>query len=352
MTGSEKFRMTAAAAFAAAMLMVSASCGGEPQVTETAATEATTPPETTTTAATTIAPIVTTTTSTTPPPLPIMEQYQELFDDHHGFQKDKDGNDTSEEAGMIGWIHIDIPGETAIDEPVMQTSDNKYYLTHDFENNEVVEGALFADYQCKFTTRTRPANTIIYGHNMASGKSFAKITRYCPWYTASQGLKQYNAAPTIKFDTLWEEGTYKVFAAIFVNTQVKNGEVFQYYKRRTIANEGQFYNYIGHVMDRSLFYTGVDLQYGDELLTLSTCYYPLGKENADTRFVVFARRLRPGESAEVDTSKAYVNPDPLYFDYWYQTHGTSWGGRKWDTSLVKGFDEYYKKHETTKPTED
>ena len=107
-----------------------------------------------------------------------------------------------------------------------------------------------------------------------------------------------------------------------------------------------------------MFFTDVDLEYGDELLTLSTCYYPLGKENADTRFVVFARRVREGESEEVDTSVAKQNPDPLYFDYWYQTHGTKWGGRNWDADpdstdttkthlKIKGLEEYYKTHDTT-----
>jgi sortase B len=76
-------------------------------------------------------------------------------------------------------------------------------------------------------------------------------------------------------------------------------------------------------MDRSLFFTDVDLEYGDELLTLSTCYYPLTKDAADTRFVVFARRLREGESAEVDTSKAVENSNPLYFDTYYKMNGGS-----------------------------
>jgi sortase B len=191
---------------------------------------------------------------------------------------------------------------------------------------------------------------------MASGKSFAKLTRYCTWYKAGQGISQYVAAPTITFDTLWEKGTYKVFAAMFVNTQTKNGTVFKYYKRRTIKSEEQFYEYIEAIMDRSQFYTDVDLEYGDEILTLSTCYYPLGKENADTRFVVFARRVRDGESAEVDTSKAVINPDPLYFKYYYQVNGGEWKGRNWDADTdstdtskfhlkIKGYEEYRKTHE-------
>ncbi len=391
MLRSSKTKRIAALLAAACMVMSAGACGDNNAATDTQQTADTPAPVTeapsdTTTAKTTSAPKVTTTTTTTPPPLPVMTDaapddswgsFKDLsstkidrssYDDDETYQRVKDALDalghdpqTYEEYksindNMIGWVNVYIPGETDISEPVVQYTDNKYFLTHDFLYRVVKEGAIFADFKCPFTTRTRPANTILYGHNMASGKSFAKITRYCPWYavghptTASNSLNQYTTSPTVTFDTIWEKGTYKVFAAIFVNTEEKNGEVFKYYKQRTIANEGEFYDYLGQIMDRSLFYTDVDLEYGDELLTLSTCYYPLGKANADTRFVVFARRVRDGESEEVDTSKAYLNPDPLYFDYVYKLYGGSWGGRKWDTSKIKGFDEYYEKHETTTAT--
>ncbi|MBQ9483122.1 MAG: class B sortase [Ruminiclostridium sp.] len=387
---SKKF---AAAIAIAGLLAASASCGDNTQAQDTADTSTEAPVESTTTAATTKAPLVTTTTTTTPPPLPVMTdevpedswgQFTGLsadtlspasYDSEEACQKVKDaltalGHDpkTFEEynslnENMIGWINIYIPNETDISEPVVQYDDNKYFLTHDFLDRVVKEGAIYADYKCKFTTRTRPANTILYGHNMASGKSFAKLTRYCTWYKYGQGISQYLAAPTITFDTIWEKGTYKVFAAMFVNTQTKNGTVFKYYKRRTIKNEDQFFEYIEAIMDRSQFYTDVDLEYGDEILTLSTCYYPLGKENADTRFVVFARRVRDGESPEVDTSKAVINPDPLYFKYYYQVNGGEWKGRNWDADTestdtskfhlkIKGYEEYRKTHETTSDAAD
>jgi sortase B len=39
--------------------------------------------------------------------------------------------------------------------------------------------------------------------------------------------------------------------------------------------------------------TGVDVQYGDQLLTLSTCY----ANEDNSRFIVVARRLKDGEKA-------------------------------------------------------
>lgn len=317
-----KIRLSAAAAVLALAMGISA-CG-EAEPAEVEDSESTTPAASTTTPATTTAPKVTTTTTTTLPPLPVMSTYEEQYEQN---------ND------LIGWITID---GTPIDYPVVQAEDNFYYLDKDINHEYTKNGSIFADYQCEFTSRTRPANIILYGHNMKTGPSFAKLTTYYPWYTGTASLQQYLTSPTVKFDTIWEEGTYKIFGAMFVNTKEEHGEVFKYYKQRKITNEEEFYSYIAKIMDRSVFYTDVDLEYGDEILTLSTCYYPVGQ--IDTRFVVFARRVRDGESEEVDTSKAAINYDPLYFDYYYQVMGGKWGGRKWDTTKVKGFDEFLEKH--------
>ncbi len=328
MANFKKARRFAAAAAALAMILSMSACGENNDTPDTSddSSVTTTAPEESDAAATTTttAPKVTTTTTTTLPPLPVMSTYEAKY---------------AENDDLIGWIKLEAAN---LNDPVMQAEDNKYYLDKDFNGNEYKNGSFFVDYKCQFTTRTRPANTIIYGHNMVTGPSFAKLTRY---YDARLNgdypnrLDFYMNNPTIQFDTVWEEGTYKVFACMYVNTMEEHGEVFKYYKQRDIKNEGQFYEYIAKIMDRSVFYTDVDLEYGDEILTLSTCYYPLGKE-VDSRCVVFARRVRDGESAEVDTSKAYINESPLYFDYYYKVNGGKWAGRTWDTTKVKGFDEY------------
>ena len=327
-----------AAAFAAMAIVFSMSACGEndtPAESDDSTTTTTAAEDdSTTTKATTTAPAVVTTTTTTTAPLPVLTEYEEKY---------------SENEDIIGWIKLEAAG---IDDPVLQADDNKYYLTRDFNGNDYQNGSFFIDYKCQFTTRTRPANTIIYGHNMVTGPSFAKLTRY---YDArlngdyANRLDFYINNPTIEFNTIWEteRSEYKVFACMFVNTMEEHGEVFKYYKQRDIKNEGQFYEYIAQIMDRSVFYTDVDLEYGDEILTLSTCYYPFGKA-VDTRCVVFARRVREGESAEVDTSKAYINDSPLYFDYYYQVNGGSWAGRKWDTTKVKGLDEYIAQYPDSK----
>ncbi len=237
---------------------------------------------------------------------------------------------------LVGWVKID---GTVLDYPVVQTKDNEYYLTRDFEKADSKFGTIFADYHIKLKNGSKPNNTVLYGHNISNGSYFASITNYFPRKYGS--LNYYIEHPTVTFDTIYEEGTYKIFAGIFINTDPddNNGEVYEYYKKRSFKNKAAFYDFAQNIMDRSVFYTDVDLEYGDEILTLSTCYYPMGKD-VDSRFVIFARRVREGEDPTVDTSAAYINPSPLYFAKYNRNLGISWAGRNWDTTLVKGLDEF------------
>jgi len=283
-----------------------------------------------------------TTTESTEPPVTTDGYNREVLPQ---WQKYRDLNEDT-----VGWIKID---GTYVNYPVMQSleyddsgalvGNNAFYLDHNFDKEKNIRGAIFADWHVPIDSSAHPGNTILYGHNMADdkgdGKYFAYVSHY---YAQAFGMNAYKNNPTITYETVYdgERTTYKIFAGMFVNTLEKHGEVFNYHRVFNFANEGEFFDYVGEILDRSSFYTDVDLEYGDELLTLSTCYYPFGSD-VDSRFALFARRVRPGEDESVDANAAYVNPNPKYFDYYYKVNGGSWKGRKWDTSKVKGFDEYY-----------
>ena len=250
----------------------------------------------------------------------------------------------SQNPDIVGWISLGDENDPIvnINYPVLQAADNDYYLTHNFLKQTTQRGAIFADYRNKFGNGELSANTILYGHNMWNGDTmFAKLSRYydggIPKGETNDPLKFYREHPTITFNTLYDNAEWKVFACVLFNTQEELGEVYPYINVRDFKNKKAFNNFILDIMDRSVIWTDVDLQYGDNIMTLSTCYYPYGKEKADTRVAVFARKVRDGESTEVDVSAAVRNPDPLKFTYQYRVEGGSWGGRKWDSSKLLSY---------------
>lgn len=250
----------------------------------------------------------------------------------------------SQNNDIIGWISVGDSDKYIINLPVLQADDNDYYLTHNFERKETKSGAVFADFRNSFENGNLSGNTILYGHNiwdqnLGGSGMFAKLTRY---YDArlygdyENRLDFYKLYPTITFNTLYEKAEWKVFACVLFNTQEEYGEVYPYTQIQDFDTKEAFNSYILDIMDRSVLWTDVDLTYGDEILTLSTCYYPFGKK-VDTRCAVFARKVRDGESAEVDVSKAQVNNNPLKFSYQASVEGGEWKGRTWDTSKLLSY---------------
>ena len=230
------------------------------------------------------------------------------------------------------WIKIT---GTLINNPVVVGTDNNYYLSHDFNGNESVSGTIFSTYLNKWDGTDD--NTILFGHNMHTGEFFAYVNHYVPYDASREPIAFYKVHPTIMMAT--PDGgsqTYKIFAGMVANTQPEYGEVFNYVNKTQFTDADDFNNFIIDVMDRSWFFTDVDLTYGDELLTLSTCWWPLGRE-IDTRWVLFARKVREGESEYVDTSKAYRNYQAKLFDYYYDILGGSWTGSVWDKSKLLSY---------------
>ena len=225
---------------------------------------------------------------------------------------------------------------TLINYPVVHSTDNDYYLHRDLYGNYSFSGTVFSSYLNRWDGTDD--NIILFGHNMQAGTYFSYLAHYVPNDWSTEPLAFYKVHPTIQLATPdGKNETFKIFAGMYVNTEERCGEVFQYINRTRFSGVDDFNQFILDVMDRSWFYTDVDLQYGDDLLTLSTCSWPLGEKACDTRWVVLARRVRDGESETVDTTVAKRNYNPKLFEYWYKVRGGSWKGRTWDTSKLLSY---------------
>lgn len=175
---------------------------------------------------------------------------------------------------LFGWV--EIPG-TQLNYPVMYTPDDpEYYLRRAFDRSPSVRGVPFLDGNCPVDG----GNYLLYGHNMSSGTMFAALHSY----SKESFCKTHS---TILFDTLFEKGEYQVMAAFYSEVYGANEQgAFRYYQYTDLRDPQRFQEYVTQVKAASLYDTGVTAEYGDQLLTLSTCSY----QTDDGRFVVVARK--------------------------------------------------------------
>ena len=156
-------------------------------------------------------------------------------------------------------------------------------MNHDFNKQENANGSAFLDETCKIWPRDD--NLIIYAHNMKSGEMFGELNQL-------QNAGKINQNPFVTFDTLYEQGTY-VPLAVFVCSVVQADDYFQFYVRN-FKSEAAFDQYINRARELSRVALKTDAAYGDELLTLVTCYDQANRQ----RFVVLLRKLRDNETPE------------------------------------------------------
>jgi SrtB family sortase len=188
----------------------------------------------------------------------------------------------------IGYIWVD---GCEISDPVVKGTDNEKYLTTTYYGTKNKAGAVFMDYRTVITEDSVSPNIVLYGHNQKDGTMFGNLK----YYRLDNTFYQNNAF--IRFNTKYDVGDYVIFAYFVTNAlpeQDSEGEVFRYHDyNEQLRDETVFYNYLDEVYKRSYIIPPVDVRFGDNLLTLSTC----SAEFRDSRFVVFARKLRPGETA-------------------------------------------------------
>ncbi len=221
-------------------------------------------------------------------------------------------------ADVRGWLTFQTTGndlfEGAIDNPVVQTVDNDYYLNHDFLKNRNKGGTLYFDYRNDLSKGATNRNLIIYGHNLNSGLMFSRLN------LLATGKEAYaKRLTTLTVDTLYEQSTYKVFAVLVVDASA--GQTFPY-TRTDFADNSEQQWFVEEVRKRSLYDFGdVDVDGGDELLTLSTCSNKRDTHLSNGRLVVVARKLREGETEAVNTAKTVYNTDVLMPRNWYVAQG-------------------------------
>ena len=145
---------------------------------------------------------------------------------------------------------------TKIDYPFVQTTDNDYYLSHNFNKRFTNLGWVFGDYRNKWINFNR--NTIIYAHNLNTGQFFGTLldTLKESWFNNYDN--HYVKLSTFDSDTIWQ-----VVSVYTIKPES--------YYIRSIFSDYDFNEFLHTIKERSVFDFNYNYTLYDKILTLSTC---------------------------------------------------------------------------------
>lgn len=189
---------------------------------------------------------------------------------------------------VLGWILIPW---TKISYPVVQGSNNSYYLNHTWRNTSSSVGAIFMDYRC--SPDLNDFNTILYGHRMNNGSMFAGLKYY-------KKKSYYQEHPVIYLTTDRGSFQYEIFS---VYEGSPSGESYRLGLKNTASKQA----FLDAAVEASLYDTGVTPTVNDYILTLSTC---TGNGHSK-RLIVHAVRRGYAASDETEQETQTTTPAAL-----------------------------------------
>ena len=221
---------------------------------------------------------------------------------------------------VIGYMTIPtIDGEPIVDIPVVQAEDNSKYLDMNFKGEESRAGALFLDWRNTFDkiidhkrAEKDSDHLIVYGHNMGDDSMFGSLK----YYERNQGVNYYENHPIIQFNSNYDTYTYKIFAFFILDALDDTSTEFDIWNTLNFDTEEDFYDFVNEAKRRTIRTNDVDVKYGDQLLSLSTCNTLLGDRG---RLIIMARKVRSGEDPYEGTQHSEANTNIKWPTMYYNT---------------------------------
>ena len=170
----------------------------------------------------------------------------------------------------VGWIEVK---GTNINYPIVQTTDNNYYLTHAFDKTENEAGWVFMDYRNDSVNFNQ--NTIIYAHSRLTGSMFGSLKNILnsSWYTNKNNH-------IIRLSTPTENTMWQVFSVYTIPKE-------SYYITPTFNTDEEYLEFLNTIKNRSEVEFSGTVNTSDKVLTLSTC-----KDNFGNRIVMHAKLIK------------------------------------------------------------
>ena len=174
-----------------------------------------------------------------------------------------------ENKDTVGWIQV---AGTNINYPIVQTTNNDYYLTHSFKKKANLGGWIFLDYRNNIKELDK--NTIIYGHGRLDTSMFGSLKNI--------------------FTNNWLKNTDNFIVKISTESHNTLWQVFSAYKIPTtndyiqvdFKNNNDFENFYTMLLNRSEHNFNTNVTTKDKILTLSTCY------NDNDKVVLHAKLIK------------------------------------------------------------
>ena len=157
---------------------------------------------------------------------------------------------------FVGWIH-----SSEMSLPIVKTTDNDYYLTHNFDNEESKYGSIFIDYRLD----TADDVLMVYGHNTIGGVMFGSLKDYL---SVENREDIYIALDS----TYYDFKTYSIETCFIVN---ENDALLTDIPNNIEIYKGMLMEHLTKPSDKFINC--------DKIVILSTCH---GKPGTDKRLIV------------------------------------------------------------------
>ena len=190
-----------------------------------------------------------------------------------------------ENADIVGWLEIE---GTDINYPVLQGKDDEYYMTHNYKKEYSRNGSIFLskDYNWDIPSN----NLLIYGHNLNNGTMFQELLKY-------KDEEFYKEHQIIRFTTAFEDVEFEIISVFQSRVYYKSEKnVFRYYYFVNPETEEEYNEFVESAKRVSLYEIEATANYGDSLITLSTCSYHV----KDGRFAVVGKKINKEKAKKND----------------------------------------------------
>lgn len=168
----------------------------------------------------------------------------------------------------VGWIKFN---NDKVNNPVVHTTNNDYYLHHTFDKAANNNGAIFMDYR---NVSFDDQNVVLFGHSNNSMFGSLLDVFQDGFFDTEDNNYIYIYTPSATY-------VYQIFSYYVVEAE-------EYYITTSFATSSDFYTFIDTITRRRFKNFDIDVTTNDKILTLSTCS---GYSGTNKRKVIHAKRI-------------------------------------------------------------